>query len=436
MGSSIYQMGYQSSLGRDGYGGAASCSSWTRSRRRSNEVRTPRAGPARPRRRATSAPTRSSAWRRARAKARLGARRQLALEHVVLGTAVRRDDGAAAPIVRDRPARADRAVGRRLRDAAAGRHRAARDRRVELGVLRELRPTAACSAAGPMTMGSMQNFELREFTQASTARARRSMEQITGQAAALGASGVVGVRIGHTRSRTRSAAAWAGRSAAGGRELRGMMVTFNAIGTAIRQHADASRPGARNRQSTCSPDNGATTTQGATMNESTRPRTTRPRWRASPRRAAPAWQQNRAGPVHVRSVGQRVPAGQAGGLRAARPGGGQLDLPHRHPGRGLEEKPGDDGALGGDVRRAPAGDDAHGGGGRPARRRRRRGRAPGHRPLRVGPGHGGVHRDRHRGQAPRRRAAPRAQRPARSRATSRARTSGRCCAPATARSGW
>ncbi len=47
---------------------------------------------------------------------------------------------------------------------------------------------------------------------------------------------------------------------------------------------------------------------------------------------------------------------------------GQLDLPHRHPGGWLEEESGDDGPLGSYVRRAPAGDDAHGGGGRPARR--------------------------------------------------------------------
>ncbi len=48
----------------------------------------------------------------------------------------------------------------------------------------------------------------------------------------------------------------------------------------------------------------------------------------------------------------------------------------------------------------------------PGGRGRRGGRAPGHRALRVGSGHGGVHRDRHRCEAPRGRAAPRPQRPA------------------------
>ncbi len=93
-------------------------------------------------------------------------------------------------------------------------------------------------------------------------------------------------------------------------------------------------------------------------------------------------------------------------------------------------------ALGGDVRRARAGHDPHGGGGRPARRGRDRRRPPGGRPLRVGPGHGGVPRHRHRDPPPRGRAAPRAQRAAVHAATSPARTSGPCCAPAIARSAW
>jgi uncharacterized protein YbjQ (UPF0145 family) len=63
------------------------------------------------------------------------------------------------------------------------------------------------------------------------------MEQINRQAAALGASGVVGVRIGHTiRPRSLNSGMGGGF---GGRELRGMMVTFNAVGTAIRQHEHA-----------------------------------------------------------------------------------------------------------------------------------------------------------------------------------------------------
>ena len=83
----------------------------------------------------------------------------------------------------------------------------------------------------------MQPYELSEFTQALYNARERTMGQINRQAAALGASGVVGVRIGHTiRPHTLSSGMGGGFGAG---ELRGMMVTFNAVGTAIRQHDDA-----------------------------------------------------------------------------------------------------------------------------------------------------------------------------------------------------
>ena len=120
----------------------------------------------------------------------------------------------------------------------------------------------------------------------------------------------------------------------------------------------------------------------------------------------------RARVLHQRPVGQRVPARQAGRVRAARARARQLDLPHRVPAGDVEPEPGARRAHPGDVPRARARDDAHGGGGRPARRRRHRRRAARHRPLRVGRRPGRVHRGRHRGQASRRRAPPRAERPA------------------------
>ena len=93
---------------------------------------------------------------------------------------------------------------------------------------------------GPGMMSSMQPYELSEFTQALYSARERTMGQITQQASALGASGVVGVRIGHTiQPRTLGAGMGGAIGGFGGRELRGMMITFNAIGTAIRQHADA-----------------------------------------------------------------------------------------------------------------------------------------------------------------------------------------------------
>ena len=87
-------------------------------------------------------------------------------------------------------------------------------------------------AGGSLTMG-VRNFELREFTQAIYTARETVMQQITGQAASLGASGVVGMKIGHTvRPHTLG-----GGGVAGGRQLSGMMVTFTAVGTAIQQRA-------------------------------------------------------------------------------------------------------------------------------------------------------------------------------------------------------
>ena len=93
---------------------------------------------------------------------------------------------------------------------------------------------------GPGSIGSMQPYELSEFTQALYSARERAMGQIAGQAAALGASGVVGVRIGHTlQPHTLSGGMGGAVGGFGGREMRGMMVTFHAIGTAIHQHGNA-----------------------------------------------------------------------------------------------------------------------------------------------------------------------------------------------------
>jgi uncharacterized protein YbjQ (UPF0145 family) len=82
---------------------------------------------------------------------------------------------------------------------------------------------------GSLTMGT-QNYELREFTQAVYSAREAVMQQITSQAAALGAAGVVGVKVDHTvRPHTLG-------GSVGMREVRGLMVTFTAVGTAIQQH--------------------------------------------------------------------------------------------------------------------------------------------------------------------------------------------------------
>ena len=145
--------------------------------------------------------------------------------------------------------------------------------------------------------------------------------------------------------------------------------------------------------------------------------------------------QNEARPLHQRPLGQRVPAREGGGLRAARARRRDARSTTSASRSSVEPEPGDGRPHPGDVPRPRARDDAHGGGGRPARRRRDRRRAARRQPLRVGRRPRRVHRDRHRRPPPRGRAAPRAERPARSRATSRARTSTRCSPPATGRSG-
>jgi uncharacterized protein YbjQ (UPF0145 family) len=90
-------------------------------------------------------------------------------------------------------------------------------------------------AGGSLTMG-VRNFELTEFTQAIYTARETVMQRVTGQAASLGASGVVGMKIGHTvRPHTLTGGMGVGGGLAGGRQLSGMMVTFTAVGTAIQQ---------------------------------------------------------------------------------------------------------------------------------------------------------------------------------------------------------
>ncbi len=123
---------------------------------------------------------------------------------MVLGTAVRREGARSEQPVMTELSVADYALLLRARD------RAGRDRRLELGVLRELRLSRdARRRAGHD--GSMQPMSCSEFTQALYSARERTMGQITAQAAALGASGVVGVRIGHTIQPHTLSAAWAAR---------------------------------------------------------------------------------------------------------------------------------------------------------------------------------------------------------------------------------
>jgi len=78
-------------------------------------------------------------------------------------------------------------------------------------------------------MGYMTNRELPEYTQGIYEARERVMGRVSQQASALGADGIVGVRIGHSAQRTEVGA---GRFQQGG-----LLVSFNAIGTAIRESA-------------------------------------------------------------------------------------------------------------------------------------------------------------------------------------------------------
>jgi uncharacterized protein YbjQ (UPF0145 family) len=77
------------------------------------------------------------------------------------------------------------------------------------------------------SLGFTQNQELGEFTQGIYSARETVVQRMTAQAAQLNATGVIGVRINHAIGRV---------SVGGGRyQQGGLMVTFHAIGTAIRE---------------------------------------------------------------------------------------------------------------------------------------------------------------------------------------------------------
>jgi uncharacterized protein YbjQ (UPF0145 family) len=165
---------------------------------------------------------------------------QLALEHMVLGTAVRRENrssGIGQP--GEQPVMTELSVADYALLLRAGIEPA--------GIVAWSAVFFASYAysgmlgVGPGSINSMQPYELSEFTQALYGAREQAMGQITRQATALGASGVVGVRIGHTiQPHTLSGGMGGAVGGFGAGELRGMMVTFQAIGTAIHQHGNAS----------------------------------------------------------------------------------------------------------------------------------------------------------------------------------------------------
>jgi uncharacterized protein YbjQ (UPF0145 family) len=232
MGSSIYQMGYQGAWGATSFGASALVELDSLSQAL-NEVRGRALNRLAEEARQIGADAVVGVETRA-GESELGGGAgggQLALEQMVLGTAVRRRDARNEHPVMTELSVADYALLLRAGIEPAGI------------VAWSSVFFASYAYSGMLGMGplnSMQPYELSEFTQALYSARERTMGQVTQQASALGASGVVGVRIGHTiQPRTLGAGMGGAVGGFGARELRGMMITFNAIGTAIHQHADA-----------------------------------------------------------------------------------------------------------------------------------------------------------------------------------------------------
>jgi uncharacterized protein YbjQ (UPF0145 family) len=228
MGSSIYQMGYQGAWGA-GYGSGGILLELDTLSEALNEVR------------GRALVRLGEEARHLGADAVVGVQTRageseletgtLALEHVVVGTAVRRE-GAHA----QHPVLTELSVSEYAMLLQGGFE--------PLGIVAwssvfftsyRFGGMVGGGIGGSLTMGT-QNFELREFTQAIYTARETVMQRITSQAASLDASGVVGMKIGHTvRPHSLSGGGVAGRT-----QLSGMMVTFTVVGTAIRQRAEAS----------------------------------------------------------------------------------------------------------------------------------------------------------------------------------------------------
>lgn len=233
MGSSIYQMGYQGAWGQPGMlgglglGGTFMVELDTLSEAL-NEVRT----------RALSRLAQEAEQLGADAVVGVSTRAaeselesgSVSLEHTVFGTAVREGRasaarrGGASPV---RPVLTELSVADFAKLVRAGFE--------PLGIVAWSSVFFAGYAfgvglaAGEMLAGPAQNYELREFTQAFYQARETVMAQVGAQAAALQASGIVGMRITHASTRRALSAGM------GSRERSGLMVTFNAIGTAVRE---------------------------------------------------------------------------------------------------------------------------------------------------------------------------------------------------------
>ncbi|HYB22640.1 MAG TPA: heavy metal-binding domain-containing protein [Solirubrobacteraceae bacterium] len=158
-----------------------------------------------------------------------------ALEYVVLGTAVQR--AGAQP-------RASSPEGKQpvLTELSVGDYAKLVNAGVEpLGIVAWTSVFFVANSGEMEMMGGLggrmmftENQELTAYTQGLYTAREQTMERLGYQAQQHGASGIVGVRIGHTIRRQEL-----GSSATTG-SRGGLMVTFDAVGTAVRDTATAS----------------------------------------------------------------------------------------------------------------------------------------------------------------------------------------------------
>ena len=248
------------------------------------------------------------------------------------------------------------------------------------------------------------NQEMTEVTQGVYAARQLAMDEVRRQASAAGANDMVISTLHAPRSITTS-------TRRGGYTQHFFIVSMHVLGTAIALGAHEPHPGpARRAGDVDQPRRLADHYSGEHLMSTYDPTSTE----GLAEHASERLQMNARGLfTSDLSVNEYLCVEKAG-FEPVGPGRRLEHLPHRLSAVELEGEPGDGRPHPGDVLRARAGDDADGGGGRSARRRRHRRGPPRHRALRVGRGHGRVHRDRHRDQAQGRQGPPRARTAARS----------------------
>jgi uncharacterized protein YbjQ (UPF0145 family) len=229
MGSSIYQMGYQGAWGAR-EGGWSSLGSFmlelTTLSQALNEVRSRALG------RLAEEAAHVGADAVVEVKTRAGESSldtgAAALEHTVFGTAVRRDGARSG-----HPVLSELSMADFTKLVQAGFE--------PLGIVAWSSVYFVTASPETQMMGGItgrmmfsENSELREFTQGVYNAREAVMAELSAQAAQLGAAGIVGMRVNHRAVRHTLQG-----GGMGSRELAGLMVTFNAIGTAIEQREDA-----------------------------------------------------------------------------------------------------------------------------------------------------------------------------------------------------